>query len=125
MTHWQQAIDTRSNSMVGTHRMTESKVLQLPRLVAGRDFAAEMVEAFVARDGALDGAPVVVDASELLSGTASFAGELVRRILVDGHAAQLLLVGAPFQFAEDVTLAAKELDVTDRFDVAASSPFVG
>ncbi|MHA3704313.1 hypothetical protein ACXR2U_19240 [Jatrophihabitans sp. YIM 134969] len=102
--------------------MTESKVLQLPRLVAGRDFAAEMVEAFAARDGALDGARVVVDASELLSGTASFAGELVRRILVDAHAAELLLVGAPFQFAEDVTLAAKELDVTSRFDVAASHP---
>ncbi|MHA3700726.1 hypothetical protein ACXR2U_00960 [Jatrophihabitans sp. YIM 134969] len=100
--------------------MTDSKTIRLPRLVSGRDFADEMVDAFTAAEGPLDGVHVVVDASNLLSGTASFAAQLVRRILFDANAAEMVLTGAPTQFAQDATLAASELEATARFDVAAS-----
>ncbi|MEO6702652.1 MAG: hypothetical protein ABI140_05135 [Jatrophihabitantaceae bacterium] len=93
-----------------------ARTLQLPRLVAGRDFADDMVESF----GAVIDEDVIVDGSRLLSGTPSFAAELVQQLLVGGKARSLLLVGAPADFVGYATTAARELAVTDRFDIAES-----
>jgi len=70
--------------------------LTLPLFVAGRDFATEMAD----RLGDVTAHTVVVDATGLSSGTSSFAAELVHRILVDGRASELVVVGAPDEFAE-------------------------
>jgi hypothetical protein len=97
--------------------------LTLPQLVAGRELAAAAVQKL----GPITGAPVVVDARRLVSGTASFAGQLVRSTLVDGGAERLTLVGGPEDFVGDVRAAAGDLEVTDRVafatdDVASGVP---
>ncbi|MEO7261718.1 MAG: hypothetical protein ABI047_10755 [Jatrophihabitantaceae bacterium] len=94
------------------------RTLPLPRLVAGRDYADDMVKAL----GAVGGQDVVVDATRLLSGTTSFAYQLIERLLADENASSVLLVGAPADFAEYATSAARELHVTDRFDLAEELP---
>ncbi len=93
-------------------------MLPLPRLVAGRDYADDMVKTL----GELLGQDVVVDATRLVSGTTSFAYELIERLLADENANSVLLVGAPADFAEYATSAARELHVTDRFDLAEELP---
>lgn len=95
-----------------------ARTLELPRLVAGRDFAADMAHSF----GEVIDVDVVVDSSRLLSGTPSFAAELVQQLLVDGKARSLLLVGAPTDFAGYAAAAASELGVTDRFNLADQPP---
>ena len=59
-----------------------ARTLQLPRLVAGRDYADDLVSTL----GLEPDAEVLVDGSALLSGTPSFAAELVQQILVEGKA---------------------------------------
>lgn len=66
----------------------------LPMFVAGRDFAGDIAD----RLGDVAGRTVLVDGTMLRSGTSSFASEFVRRVLVDGKAERLLVVGAPQQF---------------------------
>ncbi|HJQ00441.1 MAG TPA: hypothetical protein VJ851_02470 [Jatrophihabitans sp.] len=95
-----------------------ARTLQLPRLVAGRDFAADLARSI----GEVSEGDVIVDGSRLLSGTPSFAAELVQQLLVDGKARSLLLVGAPADFAGYVTAAVRELGVTDRFDLTEQLP---
>ncbi|MDQ2838174.1 MAG: hypothetical protein M3Y42_05150 [Actinomycetota bacterium] len=92
--------------------------LQLPRLVAGRDFADDMAGSF----GAVADQDVIVDGSRLLSGTPSFAAELVQQLLVEGKARSLLLVGAPADYAGYSSQAARELGVLDRFELAEQFP---
>ena len=94
------------------------RTLPLPRLVAGRDYADDMVSTL----GKVVGQDVVVDATKLLSGTTSFAYQLIERLLAEEHANSVLLVGAPADFAEYATHAARELHVTDRFDLAEELP---
>jgi hypothetical protein len=89
--------------------------LTLPQLVAGRELAAAAVH----RLGRVAGEDVVVDARSLVSGTPSFAAELVRSALVDGGAARLRLVGGPDDFRADVRAAADRLGVADRVEVTA------
>jgi len=72
--------------------------------------------------GGVVGQDVVVDATKLLSGTTSFAYQLIERLLADKNANSVLLVGAPTDFAEYATAAARELHVTDRFDLAEELP---
>lgn len=90
--------------------------LTLPQLVAGRDLAV----AAVRRLGSVKAADVVVDARPLVSGTASFAAELVRSVLVEGAAARLIVIGGPPEFLADANTAAVDLAVTDRVTFAAS-----
>jgi len=93
--------------------------MYLPRLVAGRDFAAQMVAAAL---GDVTGDHITVDCSELLSGSASFAAGLVEAILIGGAAAKLTLSNAPDTFARYVTEAARDLSVTAKFDLRSSDP---
>ena len=69
--------------------------LYLPLFVAGRDFADHVADQL----GDYPGEPIVVDATGLRSGTSSFAAQLVQRVLVDGKASELTVVGAPDEFA--------------------------
>jgi uncharacterized Fe-S center protein len=87
--------------------------LTLPLIVAGRDFADEMVD----RLGDFAGRSIIVDATGLSSGTSSFAAELVRRVLVDGRATELAIVGPPVQFAEYARHAAADAGVTSALDI--------
>ncbi|MDT4915223.1 MAG: hypothetical protein QOC66_4351 [Pseudonocardiales bacterium] len=84
--------------------------LTLPQLVAGRDLAS----AAVRRLGPITDDEVVVDARPLVSGTASFAGQLVRSTVLDGGAARLTLIGGPPDFVDDARSAAVQLGVPDR-----------
>lgn len=92
-----------------------ARTLQLPRLVAGRDYADDLVSSLQLEPDA----EVLVDGSALLSGTPSFAAELVQQILVEGKARSLRLVGAPGDFTDYAETAAKDLDVQDRFEAKA------
>jgi hypothetical protein len=89
--------------------------LTLPQLVAGRELAAAAVQ----RLGSIDGADVVVDARPLVSGTASFASELVRSTIVDGRATHVTLIAGPADFRDDVQAAAVQLGVADRVTFTA------
>ncbi len=91
-----------------------ARTLQLPRLVAGRDYADDLVSSLALEPDA----EVLVDGSALLSGTPSFAAELVQRILVEGKARSLRLVGAPGDFIDYAEAAARDLAVGDRFQAS-------
>jgi hypothetical protein len=95
--------------------------LTLPQLVAGRELAA----AAVRRLGTFDGDEVVVDARPLVSGTASFAGQLVRSTVLEGGAARLTLIGGPSDFVDDARAAAVQLEVTDRVSFVAADGDLG
>jgi hypothetical protein len=95
-----------------------ARTLRLPRLVAGRDYADDLVSSL----GLEPDAEVLVDASSLLSGTPSFAAELIQQILVDGKARSLRLVGGPGDFTGYAETAAKDLQVEDRFEATAHWP---
>jgi hypothetical protein len=60
---------------------------------------------------------VVVDAGELLSGTPSFAAELVERVLVAGDAGSMMLLDAPADFTDYIESAAGDLGVSGRLVV--------
>src|ERR1700761_68086 len=98
-----------------------SQTIRLPRLVAGREFASPMVAGTL---GDVTGADIVVDCSELLSGSASFAAGLVEAILVEGRASSMTRRDAPDRFAGYVTAAVRDLGVADRFDLS-SMPHAG
>jgi hypothetical protein len=93
-------------------------VLEMPYLAAGRDLAA----AWVRMLGPIDGERVVVNAHPTLSTSPSFARQLVRSTLVDRNAAELVLVGGPADFANEVKLGADEFGVSDRIHFAEDDP---
>jgi hypothetical protein len=95
--------------------------LTLPQLVAGRELAT----AAVRKLGAIEAAHVVVDARPLISGSTSFAGQLVRTALVDGRAAKLTVIGGPPDFLDDMRVAARQLDVSEQLAFAASDLDLG
>ena len=74
------------------------------------------------RLGTVTDRSIVVDATGLSSGTSSFAAELVHRILVEGKAAELILVGAPAQFVEYAQEAAKDDGVAAALHVSRELP---
>lgn len=86
-----------------------TRTLILPRLVAGRDFADDMADKL----GSVEGDTVLVDGSGLLTGTGSFAAQLVSRLL-GGGAAQLVVSDAPDQFADYLRNAAEALGAAER-----------
>lgn len=90
----------------------------LARLVAGSDIADSYVDLL----GDFAGDIVVVDARETTSASPSFVAGLVRRVLADGGAARLVLVGAGADFAEYARRAAESLGVGDSLDFSAEVP---
>lgn len=90
-----------------------SPTLTLPALVAGRDLA----DLFVDRLDVHAGAEVTVDARQLVSGTSSFAAQLVERLLVAEQAGRLAILGGPDSFLRSAEDAAERLGVGDRLTV--------
>jgi|tagenome__1003787_1003787.scaffolds.fasta_scaffold20313525_2 hypothetical protein len=95
--------------------------LTLSQLVAGRELAAEAMRKL----GPVEGTHVVVDARPLVSGSTSFAGQLVRSALLDGRAAELTILGGPAEFLADVKIAAEQLQVTDHVAFAPTDADLG
>jgi hypothetical protein len=110
-------VDTSGTTVL---RRDSVRSLVLPHLVAGRDLADSMID----RLGDLEGSVVVVDARGTATGSASFASQLVLRVLRDGRADSMVVVGAPPRLAEQVTQSAKVLDVATRMDLSSSMPTI-
>lgn len=91
--------------------------LVLPHLVAGRDLADLMIDGL----DPLKGDTLVVDAGRTGSGSASFASQLVRRVLLEEHAERLEVVGAPPRFAEHVLAAARALGLEQKVSVGETA----
>lgn len=85
--------------------------IKLPRVVGTRPAVAPFLAA-LAED--LRGHTVVLDCRALLSGTPSFADELVKQVLRDRRADELLVLGANSDFSADLASAAEARDVSDR-----------
>lgn len=85
--------------------------IRLPRVVGTRPAVAPFL-ADVPTD--LRGEKVVLDSRALLSGTPSFADEMVKAVLVDRGADELVVLGASTDFASDVTVSARDHGVLDR-----------
>ena len=92
--------------------------LYLPLFVAGRDFADHVADQL----GDHPGEPIVVDATGLRSGTSSFAAQLVQRVLVDGKASDLTVVGAPDEFVGFLLDSADHAGVADRLTTSRRFP---
>lgn len=108
-------VDTDGTALVAAPGVV---TLVLPHLVAGRDLADLMVD----RLGNLRGQTVVVDARGTATGSPSFGSQLVHRVLQQGDAATLVMVGAPARLASQVTESAAALGVAARLDLTASLP---
>lgn len=98
--------------------MTNRADLYLPLFVAGRDFADHVADQL----GDRTGAAIVVDATGLQSGTSSFAAQFVQRVLVDGKAGELTVVGAPDEFARYLHDAARRDGVADKLTTSQEFP---
>jgi hypothetical protein len=91
----------------------------LPQLVAGRDLADAMVNRL---DGDIRGETVALDCRALVSGSPSFASQIVHRVLAEGDAHSLVVVGAPTRFAKYLADSANALAVGDRLDLTGNMP---
>jgi hypothetical protein len=88
-----------------THSVT------LPALAGSRPAAAAVLAGLPAD---LSGDEVAVLCRDLLTGSPSFADELVRQLTVERNAGRLVLVGADGTFERYVRDAARSHAVTDR-----------
>ena len=97
--------------------------VNLPGLVAGRDMADDIVDKL----GRLAGETVILEARNLVRGTPAFASRMVERILRDGGAAELAVVGAPDQFEDYLRQAAEEIKMAGRLTLTRRgwTPTVG
>ena len=86
-------------------------VINLPRLVSSRESARRLLAE--AAD-TVKGDRVVVNCRELRSAAESFVDELVKVILIEGDAAELVVLGASSQFLEQAHRAAKVHGVDGR-----------
>jgi hypothetical protein len=87
----------------------------VPTLVGSRVMAAQLLESARAAAGhSLAGERVVLNCRDLRSGSPSFADEVVRRALVEGGAAELVVMGADEQFYEYLARSAMAHNVSER-----------
>lgn len=93
--------------------------IELPSMVAGRAMADALVDAL---EGEIAGAHVDVDCRHLVSGSPSFAAQLVARLLVDGRAAHVRVVAATTPFADAMTEAAARQGVAELLAVTRTQP---
>lgn len=93
-------------------------IIELPSMVAGRGMADALVDRLA---GDLLGAVVVLDCRHLVTGSPSFAAQVVSRVL-GGGAAQLRVEGAPEAFSAHLREAAVRLGAQDRLVVATPAP---
>jgi len=93
-------------------------IIELPSMVAGRGMADALVDRLA---GDLAGAVVVLDCRHLVTGSPSFAGQVVSRVLGAG-ASELRVEGAPEAFAAHLREAAGRLGAAERLVVTAHAP---
>lgn len=93
-------------------------IIELPSMVAGRGMADALVDRLA---GDLRGAVVVLDCRHLVTGSPSFAAQVVSRVLGAG-ASQLRVEGAPASFAAHLREAADRLAAADRLVLAQPAP---
>lgn len=89
----------------------------LPPLAGSRPAAAVLLSALPAD---LTGQQVTVLSRELLSGSPSFADELIRQLAVERNAAGVVVVGAEPTFEQYVHDAARNHDVGTRVTTRAA-----
>lgn len=104
-------VDTRGTACIEASGVV---TLVLPHLVAGRDLADLMVDNL----GDLRGRTVVVDARGTATGSPSFGSQLAQRVLQQGDAATLVMVGAPSRLAAQVSESATALGLAARLELA-------
>lgn len=85
--------------------------IDLPRLVGSRSAASALVAAY---GSCIKGERVVVNCRDLRSATPSFVDELVKRVLVEGEAAELVVLGGDEDFLRYVHDSAQAHDVDER-----------
>lgn len=83
----------------------------LPQLSGGRERARALAEPLA---GKMRGQLVRLDCRQLVAGTASFADEIIKRVLVDGGADLLVVEYAAGDFASYLLDAARDHGVTER-----------
>lgn len=98
------------------------QTLQLPRLVGSRESAVALASSLPSR---LVGEQVVVVSRDLVSGSPSFADELVVELLARRQADRVVVVGAYDDFAAYVTDSAARHDVAHRLDLRPAGSEVG
>ena len=87
--------------------------IELTGLFGTREAADDLVaSAGIAND--LTGTQVVLYCRDMLSGSTSFADQLVRTLVVDRDAKSVALVGAPERFARHMNESAHRRGVSDR-----------
>ena len=93
-------------------------IIELPSMVAGRGMADALVDRLA---GDLAGAVVVLDCRHLVTGSPSFAGQVVSRVL-GAEASELRVEAAPEAFAAHLRQAADRLGASERLVVASPAP---
>lgn len=92
--------------------------IELPSMVAGRAMADTLVDRL---EGDLAGADVLLDCRHLVSGSPSFAAQMVTRLLVTGGAAALRVNAPTAAFAEALADTAARQGVADRLVVTTTA----
>lgn len=88
----------------------DALVIEVPPLAGTRSGARDLVD----RLGQIDGRIVVVHCRRVLSAAPGFTDELLRQVLVVGHAAEMLTRAAPAQMGRDFLDSALAHGVADR-----------
>ena len=94
--------------------------LRLPRLVGTREAVTDLLAEFDIPES-LRGDVLVALCRDLVSGSSSFADQLVLETVVQRGADELALVGAPPQFVAHVLAAAERRGVRDRVQVRTAA----
>jgi hypothetical protein len=96
--------------------------VMLPRLVGSRESADQLL-------GSLPrGTPyarLVLNCRELLAASPSFADEVVKLVLVEGRASELVVLGASDEFAEYIKQSAEARDVFSQVAIRVAGSEVG
>lgn len=94
--------------------------LTLPRLAGTRETVGDLL-ASQSVPVSLDGQVVVVLSRALASGSPSFADELVKEVLGERGAAELVLVGSSPRFTHHVEAAAARRHLAERVRVGSGA----
>lgn len=94
----------------------------LPRLVGSRESAADLLK-FLSPDTRDE--RVVINCRELLAASPSFADEIVKLVLVEGRASELVVVGADEEFVNYIVDSAKAHGVATQVAIHAAGSEVG
>jgi hypothetical protein len=112
---WFSCMKTGFSRLFRARRLKEVRllVLHLPRLAGTRPAADDLLAEYNV-PGDLSGQAVVLQCRDLSTGSASYADQLVLRLLVMADAKQMTLVAPPQKFLDRVQASADRRNVADR-----------